>query len=668
MDKKAMYKLSYGLFVLTARESEKDNGCIINTAIQAASEPNQLSICVNKSNYTHDMIERTGKFTVSVLNQNAQFELFKHFGFQSGRDTNKFETFEKCARGTNGIYYITQGTNAYISVTVNKTEDLGSHTMFIGEITDMEVLSDIPSLTYEYYQNNIKPKPQAVGQTEDGQTIWRCRICGYEYVGEELPDDFICPLCKHPASDFEKVVKKTEVKEMAANKYAGTQTEKNLQEAFAGESQARNKYTYFASVAKKEGYEAILFFVIQMKEVRYFTPNQKTQPEFAEALKRAKAAGVKILAYDCEVSKDKIRICDPVDVVLESPQMKETVPLIVEWYRKNRRDLPWRKNINAYRVWISEIMLQQTRVEAVKPYYERFLSELPDIEALANVEEDKLLKLWEGLGYYNRARNLKLAAQQIMEQYGGKFPETYEKIRELKGIGNYTAGAIGSFVYDLQKPAVDGNVFRVVSRILEDADDILKASTRKKVESLLEEVIPKESPGDFNQGLIELGAIVCLPGGEPKCEICPVSHLCLAHRDGCELEYPVKKKAKERRVEKKTILRFCDNEEVAIRKRPDTGLLAGLYEFPNVEGHLKQKEVIEYAKSLGLTPVRVKKLPDAKHIFSHVEWQMKGYEVIVDELERELDQKIWSEQVIFAEKEELEKKYPMPSAFAAYQL
>ena len=255
MDKKAMYKLSYGLFVLTARESEKDNGCIINTAIQAASEPNQLSICVNKSNYTHDMIERTGKFTVSVLNQNAQFELFKHFGFQSGRDTNKFETFEKCARGTNGIYYITQGTNAYISVTVNKTEDLGSHTMFIGEITDMEVLSDIPSLTYEYYQNNIKPKPQAVGQTEDGQTIWRCRICGYEYVGEELPDDFICPLCKHPASDFEKVVKKTEVKEMAANKYAGTQTEKNLQEAFAGESQARNKYTYFASVAKKEGYE-----------------------------------------------------------------------------------------------------------------------------------------------------------------------------------------------------------------------------------------------------------------------------------------------------------------------------------------------------------------------------------------------------------------------------
>lgn len=207
MDKKAMYKLSYGLFVLTARDGEKDNGCIINTAIQAASEPNQLSICVNKANYTHDMIERTGKFTVSVLSEQADFELFKHFGFQSGRDVDKFTNFTGCARGADGLYYITEGTNAYISVTVDKTVDLGSHTMFIGEITDMAVLSDTPSTTYEYYQNHIKPKPQAVGKNDKGQTIWRCRICGYEYVGEEIPDDFICPICKHPASDFEKIVK-----------------------------------------------------------------------------------------------------------------------------------------------------------------------------------------------------------------------------------------------------------------------------------------------------------------------------------------------------------------------------------------------------------------------------------------------------------------------------
>lgn len=207
MDKKAMYKLSYGLFVLTARDGEKDNGCIINTAIQAASEPNQLSICVNKANYTHDMIERTGKFTVSVLSEQADFELFKHFGFQSGRDVDKFTNFTGCARGADGLYYITEGTNAYISVMVDKTMDLGSHTMFIGEITDMAVLSDTPSTTYEYYQNHIKPKPQAVGKTDEGQTVWRCRICGYEYVGEEIPDDFICPICKHPASDFEKIVK-----------------------------------------------------------------------------------------------------------------------------------------------------------------------------------------------------------------------------------------------------------------------------------------------------------------------------------------------------------------------------------------------------------------------------------------------------------------------------
>ena len=207
MDKKAMYKLSYGLFVLTARDGEKDNGCIINTAIQAASEPNQLSICVNKANYTHDMIERTGKFTVSVLSEQADFELFKHFGFQSGRDVDKFTNFTGCARGADGLYYITEGTNAYISVTVDKTVDLGSHTMFIGEITDMAVLSDTPSTTYEYYQNHIKPKPQAVGKTDEGQTVWRCRICGYEYVGEEIPDDFMCPICKHRASDFEKIVK-----------------------------------------------------------------------------------------------------------------------------------------------------------------------------------------------------------------------------------------------------------------------------------------------------------------------------------------------------------------------------------------------------------------------------------------------------------------------------
>ena len=221
MDKKAMYKLSYGLFILTAREGEKDNGCVINTAIQAASTPNQISVCVNKANFTHDMIMRTGAFTISVISQKASFDLFKHFGFQSGKNVNKFADFKDCKRGENGIFYITQGTNAFISIKVEKTEDLGSHTMFVGEITDMEVLSDDTSATYEYYMNNIKPKPEAVGKTADGKTIWRCKICGYEYVGEELPDDFICPTCKHTAAYFEKVTN-TPAAKVAENKIQST--------------------------------------------------------------------------------------------------------------------------------------------------------------------------------------------------------------------------------------------------------------------------------------------------------------------------------------------------------------------------------------------------------------------------------------------------------------
>ena len=207
MDKKAMYKLTYGLFVLTANENGKDNGCIINTAIQAAGDPNQVSISVSKQNYTHDMIARTGKFTVSSITEKADFSLFKRFGFQSGKDTDKFQGFDGWMRGINGVTYITESTNAYISVEVEKSVDLGSHTLFIGKVTDMEVLSDDKSVTYEFYQSNIKPKPEQVGTTPKGETVWRCIICGYEYVGEELPEDFICPWCKHPASDFEKIVR-----------------------------------------------------------------------------------------------------------------------------------------------------------------------------------------------------------------------------------------------------------------------------------------------------------------------------------------------------------------------------------------------------------------------------------------------------------------------------
>ena len=204
MDPKAVFKLSYGLFVLTAREGEKDNGCITNTAIQVTSEPNRISIAVNKANYTHDMVMHTRKFNVSILSQEASFDTFKHFGFQSGRNVDKFADFTACRRAENGIYIITEGTNAYISAEVEQTIDLGTHTLFIAKVTDLDVLSSVSSATYEYYQNNIKPKPQApVAPT--GKTVWRCTVCGYIYEGDPIPADFICPLCKHPASDFEKI-------------------------------------------------------------------------------------------------------------------------------------------------------------------------------------------------------------------------------------------------------------------------------------------------------------------------------------------------------------------------------------------------------------------------------------------------------------------------------
>ncbi len=209
MDTKAMFKLSYGLFVCTAVRGEKKNGCIINTAIQVASEPNRISIAVNKANFTHDMILETGLCNVSVISQDASFDLFKHFGFRSGRDVDKFADLDasKYETSESGVPYITWGTNAFFSLKVDKTLDLGSHTLFICEPLEMEVLSDVPSVTYEYYQNNIKPKPEAVGTTPKGETVWRCRICGYEYVGEELPDDFIYPICKHPKEDFEKIIR-----------------------------------------------------------------------------------------------------------------------------------------------------------------------------------------------------------------------------------------------------------------------------------------------------------------------------------------------------------------------------------------------------------------------------------------------------------------------------
>ena len=413
--------------------------------------------------------------------------------------------------------------------------------------------------------------------------------------------------------------------------------------------------------AVKDGYEAYVFFVIQMKGVKYFTPNMKTHAAFGDALRNAQKQGVHILAYDCKVTKDSIEIAQEVPVIFRNENLKEMAVPLIEWYQKQKRDLPWRNDISAYKVWVSEIMLQQTRVEVVKPYYARFLNAFPTIRDLAEAEEDLLLKMWEGLGYYNRVRNMQKAAQQVMIDYNGEFPSTYKEIRSLTGIGNYTAGAISSFAFGIPKPAVDGNVLRVISRLTASYEDIMKATVRERVEEELEELIPADGASDFNQGLIELGAIVCVPNGAPKCSECPLAHLCQAHEQGIELELPVKSKAKERRVEKKTVFIFQDGDHVAIKKRPAKGLLAGLYELPNVEGHLTEDEALAYSKQIGLSPLRIQKLEDGKHIFSHVEWQMIGYRIRVDELEKSCRSKM-----LFIHPEEIQAEYPIPAAFETY--
>lgn len=341
--------------------------------------------------------------------------------------------------------------------------------------------------------------------------------------------------------------------------------------------------------------------------------------------------------------------------------LNEIVNPLIAWYRENKRELPWRDKQNAYYTWVSEIMLQQTRVEAVKPYFHRFITELPDVEALARCPEEKLMKLWEGLGYYNRVRNMQQAAITVVEEYGGKLPESYEALLSLKGIGSYTAGAIASIAYQIPVPAVDGNVLRVISRITESWEDIMKQSVRRKMEADLQEIMPKDSPGDFNQALMELGAVVCVPNGPARCDCCPVSGLCRARRHGSAEELPVKAAKKARTIEERTVLVIQDGERTAIRKRPAKGLLAGLYELPNVTGHLSSDEAVRLVENMKLEPLYIEALEPAKHIFSHIEWRMIGYCIRVSSLEMPGEKNL-----MFVEKKESEKQYAIPSAFGAY--
>ncbi len=332
---------------------------------------------------------------------------------------------------------------------------------------------------------------------------------------------------------------------------------------------------------------------------------------------------------------------------------------LLQWYGTHKRALPWRETTEPYRVWVSEIMLQQTRVEAVKPYFTRFMEVLPNTAALAAAPEEQLLKLWEGLGYYSRARNLQKAAKVIETEYKGIMPNTHDALLRLPGIGAYTAGAIASISFGVPVAAVDGNVMRVISRLLASTEDIGLPQTKKYITELVNRTIPSNHPGDFNQALMELGATVCVPNGIPDCHACPVRPFCRAYRQNLTEELPVKSRKKTRTIERYTIFLFVHDRTVAIRQRIKSGLLAGLWEFPSVPGHMILKEALEQTAAWGLSVCSAKSAGPFKHIFTHKEWHMEGYLI-------EVADKIDTQQFVWATKEELIRQYAIPSAFSAY--
>ena len=343
-------------------------------------------------------------------------------------------------------------------------------------------------------------------------------------------------------------------------------------------------------------------------------------------------------------------------------KLPDLTPLC-RWYDENKRDLPFRHTKDPYRIWVSEIMLQQTRMEAALPYYTRFIETLPDIKALAEAPEELILKLWEGLGYYSRVRNMQKAAKRIMAEHGGVFPHTFEDILSLEGIGEYTAGAVASFAFGLPYPTVDGNVLRVTARLLSYEEDILTQSAKRVLGGAVCEELPRHDPGTMNQALMELGALVCLPNGAPKCDICPLSGVCLAHKEGKEETLPVRKKAKARRTEEKTVLLLRLGDRVVLRKRPETGLLAGLFEPFCLEGKQTKKEVEKSLEGMGLSPSSITSLGRAKHVFSHVEWHMTGFAVtLAEEAAVHLPA-----DCLLVPREELDRSYALPSAYSAYR-
>lgn len=352
-------------------------------------------------------------------------------------------------------------------------------------------------------------------------------------------------------------------------------------------------------------------------------------------------------------------------------QLFKMVSPLLQWYDSHARILPWRENTEPYNVWISEIMLQQTRVEAVKPYFERWMTAFPTLSSLANASEEEVLKRWEGLGYYSRVRNIHKAAKLILSEHNGSLPSSFAGLLALPGIGEYTAGAIGSIAFRLPVPCVDGNVLRVVARLTAEEADIGTASAKKLFTEWVASIIPNDRPGDFNQAMMELGATICLPNGEPRCDLCPASFLCEARQQNRVAEFPVKRGKPPRRIDKKTIFVLIDNSgtvpRTALRRRPAYGLLAGLWEFPNLDGDLAAEDVHQFLDSCGLTTASLVKLKKAKHIFTHIEWEMTGYLAIVE-------QKTSGSEALVKEGpdlqwislDQLDNQLALPSAFKAY--
>ena len=338
--------------------------------------------------------------------------------------------------------------------------------------------------------------------------------------------------------------------------------------------------------------------------------------------------------------------------------MKSNVSNILNWYYQNKRDLSWRKVNDPFYVWISEIMLQQTRIEAVIDYYERFLKEIPTVEVLANIEEEKLLKLWEGLGYYNRARNLKKSAQIIMKDYQGNFPNTYEELLTLPGIGEYTASAISSICFQEKKAVIDGNVLRIFTRFYNDNSNISQNSTKQKVKQELEKILPKEA-GDFNEALMEIGETICIPNGMPLCDICPLKNNCLAKKNQNYFDFPVKSEKKKKKELYYTVFIYRYQDQIAIRKRKEKTILNNLWEFPNEEEKFKIQDVKHYLQEQKISYRKIQKWIDSSHTFTHQVWHMTSY--LID-----LDDKLECSEYIFEKVDVIKEKYAIPSVFQPF--